>query len=84
MTTTRYEVAEKDKKTQDEILSTLVQQPAQGVAYMLMMAGEPLSATDITEFLSLSDAWLADRFNEAVAQLSERGLIREAALEDVQ
>ncbi len=84
MTTTRYKIVERDKETQDAILSTLVQQPTQGVAYMFMMTGEPLSVTDITSFLSLSDGWLTGKFNEAVSHLSDRGLIAEALEEETQ
>jgi hypothetical protein len=83
MATTRYEIVEKDRHAQDAILSTLVREPTHGVAYMFMMTGEPLSATDITAFLSLSDAWLTNRFNDAVGQLCERGLIRVVSDDDL-
>ena len=80
----RYEIVEKDKDAQEAILSTLVREPTHGVAYMFMMTGEPLSATDITEFLSVSDAWLSGRFNDAVSELCHRGLIREIECKDTE
>jgi hypothetical protein len=82
MSTTRYEIVEKDKEARDSILSTLVENPTQGVAFLFLMAGEPMSAAEMVEFLSLSDSWFTQRFNNAVAELAGKGLIREAGDED--
>ena len=79
MVKTKYVVVEKDEDTQDTILSTLVENPTQGIAYMCLRSGPPMSATDIIESLSLSDTWFTEKFNEAVSVLSEKGLIREVA-----
>ncbi len=81
MSTTRYEIVEKDKEARDSILSTLVDNPTQGVAFLFLMAGEPMSAADMVDFLSLSDKWFTERFNMAVQELSAKGLITEATEE---
>ncbi len=82
MSTTRYEIVEKDKEARDSILSTLVENPTQGVAFLFLMAGEPMSAAEMVDFLSLSDSWFTQRFNSAVVELADKGLIREAGDED--
>ena len=78
MSTTKYEIVEKDREARDSILSTLVETPTQGVAFLFLMAGEPMSAAEMVDFLSLSDSWFTQRFNSAVAELADKGLIREA------
>ena len=80
MSERRYEVVEKDKDAQYRVLNGLVSSPAHGTIYMLLMSGEPLSTTDITSFLTLSDRLFTDQFQRAVVQLEADGLIR--ALED--
>ena len=78
MSTTKYEIVEKDREARDSILSTLVETPTQGVAFLFLMAGEPMSAAEMVDFLSLSDSWFTQRFNSAVVELADKGLIREA------
>ena len=78
MVMVKFEVVEKDEEKQDTILSTLVEQPTQGIAYMFLRSGEPKSAADIVQSLALSDAWFTEKFNQAVAELSAKGLIKEA------
>jgi len=73
-----YEVVEKDRIAQERVLSGLVDTPLQGVVYLFLMSGGPMSATEITGFLMLSDTWFINKFNEAVSELSKKGLITEA------
>lgn len=77
MEQTTYEVVEKDKDIQYRILAGLVEDPLEGVAYLLMMSGEPLSSSEITGFLMLSDTWMTEKFDRAVVDLEVKGLIRE-------
>lgn len=77
MEQTTYEVVEKNKDIQYRILAGLVEDPLEGVAYLLMMSGEPLSSSEITGFLMLSDTWMTERFDRAVVNLEVKGLIRE-------
>ena len=79
MVMAKFEVVEKDEEKQDTILSTLVEQPTQGIAYMCLRSGEPKSADDIIQSLSLSDTWFTEKFNQAVTELSAKGLIQEVA-----
>jgi len=74
----RYEIVEKDTEARDKILSSLVDRPTQGVAFLSLMTGGPMSAADIVDFLSISDAWYAGLFDAAVKELAGRGIIREA------
>ncbi|MEE8470138.1 MAG: hypothetical protein V3S51_02280 [Dehalococcoidia bacterium] len=78
MNETRYEVVEKDEDTRDSLLSALIEHPTQGIAYMCLRSSGPMSATEIIDYLALSDTWFTEKFNEAVGVLSEKGLIREA------
>jgi hypothetical protein len=73
----RYEVVEKDEDTRDSVLSTLVEQPTQGIAYMCLRSGGPMSATEIVDQLAISDKWFTEKFNRAVIEISDKGLIRE-------
>ena len=77
MEQTTYQVVEKDKDVQYRILASLVEDPLEGVAYLLMMSGEPLSSSEITGFLMLSDTWMTAKFDRAVVDLEAKGLIRE-------
>ena len=77
MEQTTYEVVERDKDGQYRILASLVEDPLEGVAYLLMMSGEPLSSSEITGFLMLSDTWMTAKFDRAVVDLEAKGLIRE-------
>ena len=75
----RYEIVEKDTEARDRILSSLVDRPTQGVAFLsLMTGGRPMSAADIVDFLSISDSWYAGQFDAAVKELAGSGIIREA------
>ena len=78
MTAKTYEIVEKDKDAQYGILSNLVETPTKGVAYMFMMQGEAMSASDITDFLMLSSSHHIQQFNDAVIELEVNGLIRKA------
>jgi hypothetical protein len=78
MTAKAYEIVEKNKDVQYGILSELVETPTKGVAYMFMMQGEIMSASDITDFLMLSSSHHIQQFNDAVVELEVNGLIREA------
>lgn len=80
MNSTVYEIVEENMGAQIKILSGLGEHPIQGIAYLLMMASGPMSASDITGFLSLSDAWFIGKFDTAVQELAQKGLI--AALQD--
>ena len=76
ITNRKYEIVEKDKNAQYELLSALADNPAQQAVYLFMMAGEPLSSADIADFLRL---WLAGHFDKAFDELQLNGLIRSAA-----
>lgn len=78
MTAKTYEIVEKEDGAQYGILGGLARSPVQGVAYLFMMAGDPVSAADITDFLTLSDERHIRQFNEAVVELEVNGLIMEA------
>ncbi|MEE8373891.1 MAG: hypothetical protein V3R87_09240 [Dehalococcoidia bacterium] len=78
MTAKTYEIVEKDEGAQYGILGGLARSPVQGVAYLFMMAGDPVSAADITDFLTLSDERHIRQFNEAVVELEVNGLIKKA------
>lgn len=77
----KYEIIEKDQETQDTILSTLIENPTQGVAYICLRSSGPMSAADIIEYLALSDTWFTEKFDDAVGELAEKGLIRQVANE---
>jgi hypothetical protein len=77
MVTTKYEVVEKDEDVQDAIISSLVDTPTQGIAYMCLRSGKPMSATEIIDTLALSDSWFTAKFNDAVRTLTDKGLIKE-------
>jgi hypothetical protein len=77
-TARKYEVVEKDEDAQRRILSGLAECPEQGIAYMVMMAGEPMSVADIAQVLKLSDQWYIGRFDRGLVELEGNGLIREA------
>ena len=77
MVKTKYEVVEKDECAQDAIISTLVDNPTEGIAYMCLRNGTPMSATDIIQSLALSDSWFTEKFDQAVRALTHKGLIRE-------
>lgn len=77
MNEAKYEVVEKDEVTRDSVLSTLIEQPTQGIAYMCLRSGGPMSATEIVDHLAISDKWFTEKFNLAVIELSGKGLIRE-------
>lgn len=72
-----YEVVEKNELVRDEIICSLIEQPTQGVAYMCLRSRGPMSATDLVESLAISDTWLTDKYNQAVKQLAQKGLIQE-------
>ncbi|MEE8470141.1 MAG: hypothetical protein V3S51_02300 [Dehalococcoidia bacterium] len=69
---------EKNRVARDAILSTLIRYPMQGVAYLCLMSTGPISATDLTESLGLSDARITQTFDKAVGELAHRGFIKEA------
>ncbi len=77
-----YEVVEKNELMRDEIICSLIEQPTQGVAYMCLRSRGPMSAMDIVESLAISDTWLTDKYNQAVKQLAQKGLIREILEQD--
>lgn len=77
MIKTKYEVVEKNEDEQDTILSSLVENPTEGIAYMCLRSGPAMSAGDIIQSLALSDSWFTGKFSEAVSVLCEKGLIKE-------
>ena len=81
MSIAKYEIVEQDKRARERILSSLVDSPTDGIAFLFLMAGEPMSPSEITEFLCLSDAWYVSKFHDAFRVLAEKGLIREVEAE---
>jgi hypothetical protein len=77
VSTVKYEIVEKDTEARDNILSSLVEKPTHGVAFLFLMAGGPMSASDIVDFLSISDDWYKEKFNVAIQELVDMGLIQE-------
>ncbi len=78
MNETRYEIVEKTGETPDKVLSALVRNPTESVAYLCLMTRGPMSATEMLESLGFSDSWFSSQFGKAVKLLADRGLIREA------
>ena len=77
MTEVRYEIVEKTGETPDKILSSLVRNPTESVAYLCLMTRGPMTASEMLESLGYySDTWFTDKFNDAVNLLTDRGLIR--------
>jgi hypothetical protein len=78
MNKAKYGVVEKDRNVQDVIPASLVEHPIEGVAYLFLMNGGPISAADITTFLTVSDTWLTEQFDNAVVQLEVNGFAKKA------
>jgi predicted transcriptional regulator len=81
LNTVKYEIVEKDERERDRLLSLIMgKHLVQGIAYFcLVESHKPMSPAEMTEFLGLSDTSHTERFNEAVADLVTKGLIRKAS-----
>ena len=80
MAEVRYEIVEKTGETPDKVLSSLVRNPAESVAYLCLMTRGPMTASEMLKSLGYhSDTWFTDKFNDAVHLLADRGLIRRTA-----
>ncbi len=75
----KYEIVEQDGERRDEILSYMMfKHLMQGVAYFCLVEGrKPMSPSEMTEFCRLKDPAYTEKFNQAVAELVEKGFLRE-------
>jgi len=75
----RYEIIDQHTQTHDDVLSYMMgKHLVQGIAYFCLLENRrPMSTSEMSRFLRLSDSLYIDRFNEAVTTLVQSGFIRE-------
>ncbi len=80
MPVAKYELVEQDHEKRDEILSYMMfQHLMQGVAYFcLVESHHPMSTEDMMDYCRMKDPAFTEKFDEAVCELVEKGLVRQA------